>query len=272
VVLVISILLNVILQPYYHPMDNRQESIALAGLLLILYVASTEGQRATSGHWVPDSDSSSFLWVQVVSMSVLVGVLLVFTVTFFGNVKDCQKILGICRCPDATPVKRTADEGCCHRCGGSSESHDAEPEPEKRQVQYRVTVVTHESNTKPTQNSGIEKDLQQQLAAAKRANTAEWIHTVQTRLQDGIEDAGIDCNVYVAIRGDMLDTVGPSGECRHAWTGYMRLSQLNRDNFEPGACDVFTFSAPDVGTISRRWCIHFCKLYMYASLVILCRE
>jgi hypothetical protein len=33
------------------------------------------------------------------------------------------------------------------------------------------------------------------------------------------------------------------------WTGYYKLTQRNRDNFEPGNVDVFTFLAPDVGTM-----------------------
>ena len=62
---------------------------------------------------------------------------------------------------------------------------------------------------------------------------------------------------YVVIRGDWYDAVGVTSPCRHVSTGYYKLTQRNRDNFEPGSVDVFTFVAPDVRTGGWSWqCYH----------------
>jgi hypothetical protein len=59
----------------------------------------------------------------------------------------------------------------------------------------------------------------------------------------------VDSNVYIAICGDMHSSIGLTSPDRHMWTGYYRLTQRNRDNFEPGNVDTFTFLAPNVGTM-----------------------
>jgi hypothetical protein len=243
-VLALSILLNVVLQPYYHAMDNRQEAIALTGLLLILYVASTEGQVATGGQWDMDIDSQSYFWVQTVSLAVLLVVVLVFTVTFTLNSRKCRNLMRLCTYSHAKRVKK------------APQTSDADADAiSNDMVQYQVTIITHENNAAPEMSSGLRIDLMAKLDAAYRSDDQSLIERLQMKLgqgakqTQGIADAGVDSSVYIAIRGDLHSSVSLTNPCRHAWTDYYRLTQRNRDNFEPGNVDTFTFLAPDVGTM-----------------------
>jgi hypothetical protein len=230
-----SVLLNVVLQPHYHAMDNRQEAIALTGLLLILYVASTEGQIATGGQWHMDIESQSYCWVQAVSLVVLLLVVLVFIVTFAQNSQQCRKLVKICTYSHAKPVNKAKILACLRRHIRRQHQHqhqhqnadahaDAAAAADAKtvaryMVQYQVTIITHENDAAPElhahlqsytatrPSSGLHADLTAKLDAAQESDDQPLVEALRTKLgqgageEQGIADAGVDSSVYAKTMG-----------------------------------------------------------------------
>jgi hypothetical protein len=154
--------------------NNSAPSYVRAGLLLILYVASTEGQVATGGQWDMDIDSQSYFWVQTVSLAVLLFVVLVFTVTFTLNSGKCRKLMRLCTYSHATRVDKAPQ----------TPDPDADVISEDV-VQYQVTIITHENNAAPELSSGLHRDLTAKLDAAQGSDDQPLVEALRTKLGQG---------------------------------------------------------------------------------------
>jgi hypothetical protein len=216
-VLALSMLLNVTLQPYFHAIDNRQEAIALTGLLLILYVASTEGQVPTGGQWTMDIDSQSYFWVQAIALTVLLLVLLVFTVTFTLNSQSCRKLVSLCTYSHAKRFDKAPPIPDADADAEVDADTDADAAVAQHMVQYRVTIITHENDAAPELSSGLHVDLTAKLDAAQESDDQPLVEALRTKLgqgageEQGIADAGVDSSVYAkTTRRTLIETDGPS--------------------------------------------------------------
>jgi hypothetical protein len=271
IVLVLSMLVNVTLRPYQHSVDNQQEAISLTGLLLILYVASTEGEL--------EAGSSSYAWVQAVALSVLILVLVAFT----GIARDKLPLIKhawhylVRKCtnkegtpwpeekqydgPDEALAKLITDarpryfSGCCPCPGVIYAWWQALSEKDT----HELVSIAEELLTDTT---GL-RDLDQ---ARLTPRTVRYEVTLGTKRKDDqakttdSEPANApDADVYIAIVGDSAHTPGvrERGFNRHhetSHTGYIRLSKTYKfkpgwAKFEPGSYLTFTFDARDVGVI-----------------------